>query len=66
MEKKTQNYRGVYPAEVVCVLEGNGDDIPFEQVQYVLRFKQVGGISRAETVGKVVPLTEEEQKWFGV
>lgn len=65
MKENIQNYRGVFPAEVVIVLEGNGKDIPFQEVQYVMRYKIVCGVGRLETIGKVQSLSEKEKAWFG-
>lgn len=62
--KETIKYRGVKPATIVTVLEGNGKDVPLELVQYVIVFENVGGMERQITLGKVVPLTEEEKSYF--
>lgn len=64
MEDKRQNYRGVKPVEIVSVLEGNGKDIPFKVVEYVIGYEETAGVTRMKTLGKIVPLTEEERKWF--
>lgn len=64
-KKKIQNYRGIRPAEIVVVLEGNGTtEYPYEEVKYVVEFEHVAGIRRMRTLGKVVNLTEEERNWF--
>lgn len=55
-------YRGVYPATIVSVLEGDGDRYPYDEVDYVVVHNPVMGNSK--TLGKVVPLTEEEKKGF--
>lgn len=60
-----QNYRGVRPAEIITVIEGNGTkEAPFQTVRYVITFTSVGGVNRMETIGKIVDLTEEERNWF--
>lgn len=64
MEKVIQKYRGTKPAQIVIVLEGDGEKTPFQEEKYVLEYQTVAGITRLVTVGKVVPLTTLEQKWF--
>ena len=59
-----QNYRGIKPAEIITVLEGDGEKIPFDTTQYVIGYENVAGITRMITLGKLVPLTEEEKDWF--
>lgn len=57
-------YRGVKPANIVSVLEGDGKDFPFEIVTYVLGYELVDGIMRQITLGKILPLTEKERSYF--
>lgn len=65
MKNVTQHYRGTQPAVIVNVLEGNGtEEYPSQIVRYVLQVEEVGGISRPVTIGKIVPLTEEEKLWY--
>lgn len=64
MNNKPQNYRGVRPATLVSVIEGDGKDVPFHTVDYVVVFDVGDGIQRQITLGKVVPLTEEEVSFF--
>ena len=65
MKNKIQNYRGIKPANTLCVLEGNGtEESPYQNVIYVIVYEMVGGMERLVTIGKVVPLTEEEKKNF--
>ena len=60
----TQHYRGVRPATLVRVLEGTGESSsPYGEVDYVIAFERVQGIERMVTIGKVVPLTEEESRY---
>lgn len=60
-----QNYRGVKPAHIVVVLEGNGTkEHPWKEEQYVIAYENYGGISRLTTIGKIIPLTEEEKTNF--
>ena len=62
---KIQNYRGIKPAEIIVILEGDGTpENPSYEAQYVVVFETVGGLSRMKTIGKVIPLTEEERNWF--
>lgn len=56
MKKEPIKYRGVRTGLIVGVLEGNGTDIPYELIEYVI----VGG----QTLGKIVPLTPEERALF--
>ncbi len=63
MKKTIQNYRGVRPAQLVSVLEGEGvPESPYQIVEYVLLAKTDGTYI---THGKIVPLTEEERNWIG-
>lgn len=63
---KIQNYRGIRDALLVQVLEGNGSvERPYETVDYVVSQELVDGEWRFETIGRVVPLTEDERSWFG-
>lgn len=65
MEKKNiQKYRGVRPAELVSVIEGDGAEYPYQEVTYVLSCTEINGLVRSITIGKIVPLTEEEKSWF--
>lgn len=59
-----KKYRGVRPASLIRVLEGNGVDIPYEEVDYVIVFQGVAGLERQTTLGKVVPLTPDEIESF--
>lgn len=60
-----QNYRGVRPATVVVVKEGNGtEESPYKEVEYVIGFAEVCGIQRQITLGKITKLTQEEESWF--
>lgn len=63
MEKKqTSNYRGIRPAMLVNVLEGNGTvDAPYHKVEYVIVYQEINGIVRQITLGKVAYLTDEEK-----
>jgi len=63
-EQKLKNYRGIAPAHLICVLEGNGEDIPFQEVKYVVEYETIAGLTRLRTLGKVVELTEQERYWF--
>lgn len=59
------NYRGIRPANLVTVLEGNGTpERPYQNVTYVLAYQDVEGLERLVTLGKLVPLTEEERGNF--
>ena len=61
---KIQNYRGVQQATIVNVKEGDGThEDPARVTKYVISFDGLDG--RYVTVGKIVPLTEEELGWFG-
>ncbi len=65
MKELTQHYRGTQPAIIVNVLEGYGtEEHPSQIVKYVLQVEEVGGISRPVTIGKIIPLSEEEQSWY--
>lgn len=59
------NYKGIKPANIVTVLEGNGTkDEPFKNVKYILEYiDTIAGI-RLVTTGKLVELTEDEKKFF--
>ena len=60
------NYRGIKPAEIITVLEGEGTrESPYTVVQYVVSYQQVSGFDRMYTVGKIVELTEKEKESFG-
>ena len=62
---KGTNYKGVRPAEIVAVLEGDGtQENPYRQTDYVLEHVVVDGFTRMITAGKIVPLTEEERRFF--
>lgn len=61
---KAINYRGIKPAAIVTVIEGDGVAVPFAKVQYVLSFEDRFGISTPVTLGKIVPLSEEERAMF--
>lgn len=52
------NYRGVKKATLISVLEGDGKNVPFEIIDYVL-VETIGG--DPVTYGKVVKLSPEEQ-----
>ena len=59
------NYRGIKPASVVVVLEGEGTQAsPYKEEQYVVEFQNIAGLPRQITVGKIVPLTTEERDSF--
>lgn len=61
---KIQNYRGVQQATIVNVKEGDGTrEDPAIVTKYVILFDGLAG--RDITVGKIVPLTDEELTWFG-
>lgn len=63
--RKIQNYRGVRPAMLICVLEGDGTaENPYKEVQYAATISWEDGIDRPVTLGKLVPLTDEEKSWF--
>lgn len=66
MEKRLiHNYRGVRPATLVSIKEGDGTpENPAHIVDYVTVFEEVAGLMRERTLGKVVPLTEEEKSWL--
>lgn len=66
MEKKQiQNYRGIKPAELVYVLEGDGSEgNPFKNEAYVVVWTNIDSVTRMKTLGKVAELTEEERSWF--
>lgn len=54
---KKDNYKGVKPAEVVTVLEGDGSiEFPYTEVQYVLGYQDFNGFTRMVTLGKIVPV----------
>lgn len=62
---KLNNYRGIAPAYVVVVLEGDGStERPYENVRYVLGHARVGGLDRLVTLGKITKLTENEKAAF--
>lgn len=64
-DKKYINYKGVKPATIVTVAEGDGSiGNPYRTTDYVLMFENVQGIQRQITYGKIVPLTEEELDSF--
>ncbi len=51
---KKANYRGIRPASVITVLEGEGtNNSPYEEVHYVVVIEEVCGIPRPITLGKV-------------
>ena len=59
------NYKGVRPATLVKVLEGDGSvEHPFEQVDYVIVNELEGGRTRPVTIGKVISvnLNPNEEK----
>lgn len=59
------NYRGVRPATIIRILEGNGTEKnPYKNDDYVIQFEMINGIQRQITIGKITPLTEEEKKLF--
>ena len=66
MEKRLiHNYRGVRPATLVSIKEGDGThENPAHIVDYVTVFEEVAGLIRQLTLGKVVPLSEEERSWL--
>lgn len=54
---KTQNYRGVKPATLVKVLEGDGTiKDPYTEVNYVIVYEYVENEIRQITLGKVVEI----------
>ena len=54
-----KNYRGIRPASIVIVLEGEGTiDSPYNEVEYVIVMEEIHGIIRPVTIGTVTPLTE--------
>lgn len=64
-KEKIMKYRGVIPATIVHILEGDGTpDFPYEEVKYVIVFENVGGVQRQATIGKIVALTDEEKYNF--
>ena len=55
----TNNYRGIRPASLITVLEGDGtEEAPFTKVSYVIVMEQKCGTVRPVTIGMVAPLTE--------
>jgi hypothetical protein len=57
MKEFNTNYRGIKPASIVTVLEGNGtEDSPFTEVLYVIIMQDVRGLIRPVTIGKVTEL----------
>lgn len=61
---QTQHYRGIIPLMGVKVLEGDGDARPYQEVIYVLAEGSPIEGKKLATLGKLVPLTEEERKWL--
>lgn len=57
-----QKYRGVRIAHVVSVVEGDGKDTPFEEIEYVLIPTEQGYL---KTAGRMIPLTQEEKDGIG-
>ncbi len=57
-------YRGLRSAFLIRVLEGDGINVPFENVLYVAVYEKINGEVFPKTLGKVVPLTEEESRFF--
>lgn len=58
-DKKLTRYRGVRPATLVRVCEGDGtEERPYEEVDYVIVHENVAGLTRQKTLGKVT--------WFDV
>ena len=54
---KTIRYRGVRPAEIITVLEGDGTpEEPFTEVEYVIAYVEMHGFVRSKTLGKIVPI----------
>lgn len=54
---KTIRYRGVRPAEIITVLEGDGTpEEPFTEVEYVIGYVEINGLFRTKTLGKIVPI----------
>ena len=50
-------YKGVRPAEIITVLEGDGTpEDPFTEVQYVIGYVEVNGLFRTKTLGKIIPV----------
>lgn len=66
MKKKLiQHYRGVQPATIVNVMEGDGtEENPARVAQYVIMFENVAGVQRQKTLGTIMPLTNEEESWL--
>ena len=62
MNKQIIKYRGVRPAHLISVCEGDGKDIPFEIVDYVLVPRNDGVLI---TYGKIIKLSPEEQSFIG-
>lgn len=62
-EKKIIKYRGVKTAFLVGVVEGDGtSDNPMNLTEYVLAVSKSGVMT---TLGKVVPLDENERQFIG-
>ena len=58
-------YKGIRPASIVTVSEGNGtEENPYQYVQYVVTMESVCGLSRPITLGKLQELTAEEKSEF--
>lgn len=55
-------YRGIRTALAIGVCEGDGADIPYQIVEYIVEQKNN---DTWITVGKVVPLSEEERSFIG-
>lgn len=63
--EKLNNYRGVYPANIVTILEGDGTPgHSYENVRYVLGYKNTEAGIRLTTLGKMIDLTEEDKSVF--
>ena len=64
-DKLPQSYRGVRPAHIIEVCEGNGtQESPYEIVEYVVAYESFGGISRLTTLGKIQQLSDNERSFF--
>ncbi len=65
-EKCYPKYRGIRPAEIVEVLEGDGTkENPYYIVSYVLEYQSINGFKRLTTAGKLAKLTDEERSFLG-